>query len=354
MFSRVLKYFRTETDSDAPKNTRIQTLFFVVGLALFVFLINRFGVENIISNIKKTGWWIIPIIGVWALVYILNAWAWALVIKSLKHKISYKDVFSISLSGFAINYITPVVNLGGEPYKIFALKKYFGLNNSVSLVVLYSMLHFLSSFVFWFIAIILAIISLPLTIELQLILGASFIFTLIGVWFFYARHKNGVFNSLLNLIRKLPFTTKLYEKLKLKETTLTSIDNQIIELYTKQRKTFYASLSLEVIARVVASVEFIFILKSIGINITLEDAIYINAFSSLMLNLFFFVPMGLGIREGSLYLIMGGLNISSAIGVYIGLINRVREFFWIFIGLLLIQIKKPNISDNKLSDLEIE
>ena len=73
-----------------------------------------------------------------------------------------------------------------------------------------------------------------------------------------------------------------------------------------------------------------------------------------MLNLFFFIPMGLGIREGSLYLIMGGLNISSAIGVYIGLINRVREFFWIFIGLLLIQIKKPNISDNKLRDLEIE
>ncbi len=354
MFSRVLKYFRTETASDAPKNTRIQTLFFVVGLALFVFLISRFGIQNIISNIKKTGWWIIPIIGVWALVYLLNAWAWALVIKSLKHKMSFKDVFSISLSGFAINYITPVVNLGGEPYKIFALKKYFGLNNSVSLVVLYSMLHFLSSFVFWFIAIVLAIISLPLTIELQLILGASFIFTLIGVWFFYSRHKNGVFNSLLNLIRKLPFTTKLYEKLKLKETTLTSIDNQIIELYTKQRKTFYASLSLEVIARVVASVEFIFILKSIGINITLEDAIYINAFSSLMLNLFFFIPMGLGIREGSLYLIMGGLNISSAIGVYIGLINRVREFFWIFIGLLLIQIRKPKISDNKLSDLEIE
>ena len=353
MFAQLIKYFKTNKTSDSPLNRRVKTLFFVVGLILFALLIKQFGIENILNNVKKTGWWIIPITGVWAFVYLLNAWAWTLVIKSFKHKIFFKDIFSISLSGFAINYITPVVNLGGEPYKIIALKEHLGLNSSVSSVVLYSMLHFLSSFLFWFIAIILAVISLPLTTELQIILGASFLFTLFGVWFFYSRHKNGIFNSLINLIRKLPFTAKLSEKLQLKESSLALIDNQIIELYTKQRTTFNTSLSLEVIARVVASIEFIFILRAIGIEITLVEAIYINAFSSLVLNLFFFIPMGLGIREGSLFLIMGGLNITAAIGVYIGLINRVREFFWILIGLLLIQLRKPKVNENKFS-LEIE
>ncbi len=353
MFAQVLKYFKNDADSKTSTNKRVKSLFFIVGFALFVFLINQFGIDNLLTNIKKTGWWTIPITGVWAFVYLLNAWAWTLVIKSFKHKIAFKDIFSISLSGFAINYITPVVNLGGEPYKIFALKEHLGLNSSVSSVALYSMLEFLSSFLFWFIAIILAVISLPLTTELQIVLGASFLFTLLGVWFFYSRHIKGIFNSLVNLITKLPYTAKLTEKLNMKKTSLKIIDNQIIDLYTKQRTTFYASLSLEVIARIVASVEFIFILKAIGIEITLEDAIYINAFSSLMLNLFFFIPMGLGIREGSLFLIMGGLNITAAIGVYIGLINRVREFFWILIGLLLIQLRKPKINENKFS-LEIE
>ena len=349
MFNKIVKYFKTDKSTNTLMNSRVKTLFFVVGLALFIFLIKQFGVQNIIDNIKKTGWWLIPITGVWIFVYLLNAWAWSLIIKSFKHKISFKDVFSISLSGFAINYITPVVNLGGEPYKILALKEHLGLNSSVSSVVLYSMLHFLSSFVFWFLAIILAVVSLPLTTELQIILGISFLFTLIGFWFFYSRHKNGVFNLLTALIKKLPFTTKLYEKLKLKESTLKTIDVQIVELYTKQRLTFYLSLTLEVIARIIASVEFIFIFRAIGIEITLEEAIYINAFSSLILNLFFFIPMGLGIREGSLYLIMGGLNITSAIGVYIGLINRIREFFWILIGLLLIQFRKPKTTDNEYS-----
>ncbi|NOX19155.1 MAG: flippase-like domain-containing protein [Chlorobi bacterium] len=354
MFSKAIKYFKADKNVESARNAKVKTIFFIVGFALFLYLINRFGIENILVNIRKTGWWLLPITGIWAFVYLLNAQAWSLVIKSFKHKISFKDIFSISLSGFAINYITPVVNLGGEPYKIMALKERLGLNGSVASVILYSMLHFLSSFVFWFLAIILAAVSLPLTNDLRLILAAAFLFTLAGVWFFYKRHKNGVFNSLLNLIKKLPFTAKLSEKMKLKEESLNKIDSQIIELYTKQRGTFFASLFLETFARIVASVEYIFILRAIGIDIGLEDAIYINAFSSLILNLFFFIPMGLGVREGSLFLIMGGLNITSAIGVYIGLVNRIREFFWILIGLLLIQFRGSKIKENELKILDAE
>lgn len=349
MMKRILKYFKSYKISESNMSTKVNALFFVGGLILFSFLVNQFGFENLLNNIKKAGWWIIPIIGVWALVYLLNALAWTLVIKSFKHAVSFKDILSISLSGFAINYITPVVNLGGEPYKVFVLREQIGLNNSVSTVLLYSMLHFLSSFVFWLFTIILAVISLPLTMELQTILGIFFIFTIIGLYFFYSKHKNGVFNSIINLIKSLPFSTKITEKLHLTESSLTIIDAQIVELYTKQRRTFYASLAIEVIARVVSSLEFIFILRAIGIKISLEEAIYINAFSSLALNLFFFIPMGLGIREGSLLLIMGGINIASTVGIYIGLINRVREFFWILIGLVLIQNNKTKNSRNKIS-----
>lgn len=354
MFNRILKYFKSENISKRNMSSKINAIFFIGGLMLFAFLIYQFGFENILDNIIKTGWWIIPIIGVWALVYFLNAWAWNLVIKSFKHAVSFKDIFSISLSGFAINYITPVVNLGGEPYKIFTLSNQIGFNNSVSTVILYSMLHFLSSFVFWLIAIILAVYSLPLTVELQTILGIFFLFTMIGLWFFYSKHKNGIFKSLIGLIKKLPFSTISAEKLRLTESKLSIIDDQIVELYTKKRMTFYTSLAIEVIARIVASVEFIFILKAIGTEISLEEAIYINAFSSLALNLFFFIPMGLGIREGSLLLILGGINIASTTGIYIGLVNRVREFFWILVGLLLIQNNRTKNPQSKISYSEIK
>ncbi|MCZ7603170.1 MAG: lysylphosphatidylglycerol synthase transmembrane domain-containing protein [Melioribacteraceae bacterium] len=329
-------------------NRKVKTIFFVLGLIIFVLLISEFGLENILTNIQKTGWWLVPIIGVWLFVYLLNALAWRFVLKPQKEKISFAEIFTISLSGFAINYITPVINLGGEPYKVLVLKEKLGTNNAVSSVILYSMLHFFSSFIYWIAAIVLILLSLTLSDELQIIFSAGFIAALLGIWFFYSRHKKGVFISLFKIIPKLPFTAKLVEKLKTKEDSLVDIDEQITNFYNKSRRDFYSSLMLEVAARFVASVEFIFILKAIGIEISFQEAIYINAFSSLFMNLFFFIPMNLGVREGSLFLIMGLLKFTSAIGIYIGLVNRIREFFWILIGLLLIQFRKTNIPNKEV------
>lgn len=323
-------------------NRKIKIIFLIAGLLIFALLINEFGVENIIANVDKTGWWIMPIIGVWFIVYLLNALAWQIILKPYKNRVSFVDIFSISLSGFAINYITPVVNLGGEPYKVFALKEKLGTQKAVASVILYSMLHFLSSFVFWIAAILLVLFSLTLSKETQIIFGAGFIIASLGVWFFYSRHKKGIFESIIKIIPKLPLTTKLAEKIKLKEDSFKIIDQKIVDFYKNSRRDFYASLFIEVTSRFIASIEFIFILRAIGIEISFQEAIYINAFSSLFMNLFFFIPMNLGVREGSLYFIMGLLKFTSAIGIYIGFVNRIREFFWILIGLLLIQLRKTN------------
>ena len=127
---------------------KIKILFLLVGLAVFIFLINEFGIENILINIRKTGWWMLPIVGIWFFAYLFNAFAWVFIIKPHRGKFRFIEIFSISLSGFALNYITPFINLGGEPYKIFALKEKLDTHCAVSSVLLYIMLHFLSSFVF--------------------------------------------------------------------------------------------------------------------------------------------------------------------------------------------------------------
>ena len=53
-------------------NKYTKTIFFIIGLGVFAYLINDYGLDNIISNIKKTGWWFVPVIGVWGIVYYMN------------------------------------------------------------------------------------------------------------------------------------------------------------------------------------------------------------------------------------------------------------------------------------------
>ncbi len=329
-------------------NKKFKTIFFVIGIAVFTFLIFNFGIDNIILNIKKTGWWFLPVIGIWGIVYLMNAWAWYFIIDGKNKNISFAETFAITLSGFAINYITPVVNLGGEPYRILALKESLGLHNSVSSTVLYTMIHFLSHFIFWLSAIILMSIFSPLSEALKIIFAVTSFVLVLAIYFFISRHKKGVLSSLYKILLRISFLKNYHKKLKSKEESIIKIDKEITNFYNNRKLSFFSSLTLDYLARIIASVEFYFILSSIGFNISILEAIYISAGSSLIMNILFFMPFELGTREGGIMLIMSGLKYTSTIGVYVGLVNRIREFFWILIGLILIQLHKHKTAGKKI------
>ena len=67
----------------------------------------------------------------------------------------------------------------------------------------------------------------------------------------------------------------------------------------------------------------------------LGTAFLIGGFSSLMVNLFFFMPFNVGSKEGGLYVIFAALGLSPRLGVAAAVLSRLRELSWIAIGLLL-------------------
>jgi uncharacterized protein (TIRG00374 family) len=328
------------------KSTRI--IFFVIGFGLFGYLIWSFGFDNIVSNIRKTGIWFLPIIGIWLVVYLLNAYAWYIIVRNPPRPDGHRgtppekglflEIFTISLSSFAINYVTPLVNLGGESYRVLASKETLGVRRAVSSTLMYNMLHMMSHIYLWIVGAAFLFFILPL--DKGFVLSVS-LFILILVFlliFFYSRYRQGIFKSALRILSKVKILKSLYLKLQKKENTLYEIDEEIKYFYSSRRKEFYYALVLEFAARVIASLEFYFILYSIGTDVDFFQAFYIYAASSLLLNILFFMPMEIGAREGSLYLVMESLQLSSGIGIYAALVNRIREFFWILVGLVLIQL----------------
>jgi hypothetical protein len=67
--------------------------------------------------------------------------------------------------------------------------------------------------------------------------------------------------------------------------------------------------------------------------------VIIIAISSLLANLMFFAPLQLGTREGSFLLAFQGIAMPAGLGIYVSLITRIRETFWILIGLLLMKLR---------------
>ena len=206
------------------------------------------------------------------------------------------------------------------------------------------MMHIFSHFWFWFLSIFLFVAMYPVGVPMGIMLVLIGAFCLLGIYFFSRGYRTGMAQKGIRILTHIPLVKKGARGFaESKKETLEQIDDQIAMLHGQHKRTFYLSLFSEVAARVLQSVEIYLILKAFAADVSILDSILILAFSSLFSNLIFFSPMQLGAREGGLALAVDGLHLTGALGVYTGLITRLRELFWIAVGILLIKIGNKDL-----------
>lgn len=340
---------------------RLNNLFFFLGVAAVVVMLFTFDVSfvELWQHLCHAGYWLIPIIGVWIFVYGLNAWSWWCIIRGnlgAPVPVSFWRIYKLTITGYALNYATPVGGLGGEPYRIMELSKHIDKQHATSSVILYAMMHFFGHFWFWFVSIFIylalaAVGDLPLTTAIGIILGVIIAFCLLAFYIFSKGYRNGLVVKTIRWIGKIPGLRGWSSRFSQRHAeALHNIDTQIASLHGQDKRAFYGSLFLEFFSRVVQSSEVLFMLMLFGIDnggglsgllITYLHSILIVAFTTLFANLIGFLPMQLGVQEGGFVLSIAALGLSAALGIFVSIICRVREIFWIIIGILLMRIDKP-------------
>ncbi len=310
--------------------------FFLFGLAAFIVLVSRFGLDQILANMVRAGWSLLYIVGLWFIIYLLNACAWRLVLGDAAKQISFLQLFMVTVSGFVINYVTPVIALGGEPYKINSLSGYLGNERAVSAVVLYRMVHLLGHMLLLLFGIgaAVAALSLPAAVVWPLLAAGAAIAVLIGLT--VVGHRDGIFERLLHIGTRLPFLRRSMARLESYRGTVREMDEALTEVYRHRRGQFYAAVGLEFLSRVCMGIEVYLILRGVGVEVGPVMALFLYVFYSIVINLLFFIPLNLGAREGGLALGLQSLMLAPLLGVYLGVVMRIREFVWIMVGLLFI------------------
>ena len=321
---------------------KVRNIFWFFGIFAIVVMLFTFDMdyEELLHNLRKAGIWFPAVVVLWVFIYYMNAMAWYIIIKDGKDvKVPFWKVYKLTISGFALNYATPVGLMGGEPYRIMELTPYVGGSKATSSVILYVMMHIFSHFCFWMLSAVLFVIVQPLNWALGIMLGIVGLVCMLAIYFFMKGYNNGMAVKALKILCHIPFVKGWANRfLEEKRETLERVDAQIAALHKQRKTTFYASLGLELGARIVGCLEVYFILNILTDDVSFVACILIMAFTSLFANLFFFSPMQLGAREGGFALAVGGLAIPSAFGIYTGLITRVRELIWIVIGVLLMKV----------------
>jgi uncharacterized membrane protein YbhN (UPF0104 family) len=236
-----------------------KALFMAIGIISLGYMIYGTGLIVIWENVQRTGIWFVPVIGSWLLIYILNAFAFRAIIREPglpESNLSFWAVLRLTISGYAINYITPFVALGGEPYRILELKPALGIQKATSSVLLYSLMHMFSHVLFWLASILLIVAVVPLSNVMLAGCGILLITGLVlGYWFINV-YKKGFTVSTFRLLEKVPFIKTRAREFALKNAeNLYEVDEQIRVLYAERRNVFYASLFYEFLARTIGCLE---------------------------------------------------------------------------------------------------
>lgn len=335
---------------------RLNNLFFFLGVATVVVMLFTFDVSfvELWHDLCQAGYWLIPILGIWVIIYGINALAWQSIIRGVGEggKVSFWRIMKLTITGYALNYATPVGGLGGEPYRIMELSKDIDKKSATSSVILYAMMHMFAHICFWFSSIFIYLAlalygDLPLNTTTWILLGMITTLFLLAFILFSKGYRKGMVVKTIRWIGKIPGLKGWSQRfLERHDESLKKIDSQIAALHQQDKRAFYTSLSLELLSRYVQSFEVMFMLLLFGVDcgggpmglwLTFLHSVLIMAFTTFMANLIGFLPMQLGVQEGGFVISIAVLGLSAALGIFVSIICRVREIVWIVIGLLLMK-----------------
>lgn len=309
-----------------------QLVLALLGSAVLVVIVASIGPATIASGVRQAGWVILIIIVLQGICYALNAWAWWLVMPRQGDRPPLPEVFRISVIGFAFNFVTPLVNAGGEPYRIAALTPRLGVARATGATLLYVLVHAVTSIMFWLTAITLSLLVLPWAPAPRWLLLTVALVLLLALVAVLSGHRDGIAARVARLARWVRLR-RVVTWLEARQEGIVRVDEEIVQAWHRQPGNLVAAIIIDFGSRALNAMELLLVGLALGIPIGAATALGIWGYLALTVNLFFFLPWELGSREGGIY----GLSHAAALPAeFAGLamvVGRIREVSWAAIGM---------------------
>lgn len=318
-------------------NKYLSLFFFALGVILFVMLVHEVGLDHIVENISTMGFGIVYVFLFPIAWYGVQSFAWWRVLTDDGVKVSLWHVFFVKVTGEAVNTVTPISFIGGDPYRIYLLQKQIGANESTASVVIDRTMYILSVFLVLLTTLIVAWFTLPLPGAWQVLFPIFVIgfFMLFVVLVFF--QKRGMLLGLFNLISKLGLKTAKIESLR---SRLLEIDTLIGRFYSKHKLHFFEIMLLHYAGRMMGSVEIYLIVTLLKLDVTFVQCLLMMSLTILINLAFFFVPGSMGVMESGYGALFHLLHLNPVYGVTIQIVRRIRTLFWTAIGVVAIPFYK--------------
>jgi hypothetical protein len=309
----------------------------IVGLALFAFLIYRTGLEALAHYLKLTGWGFAGIIALSALRNLARAASWYFAIAPQHRTIGFWLLINVMLAGEAIKYLTSTGPFVGEPAKAAMVRHHVPLMHGLSSVFVENLIYYTTVIFFMFVGLPALAMRAELP-EAYHVTGyailAVLLLSIAAIWVSVRRRLYPLARATAALAARWPEK----KRLGVGADGLREIEASLYEFYAERKGAFAGLVALNMGAHLLNVLEVCVILALFGLPASLAIGLVMEAATKVVNLIFFFMPTQPGVYESAHALVIAGLGMTSSAGLALGVVRKLRAFFWAGYGLVALAI----------------
>ena len=330
-----------EPESSAANTSRrsflwLQTLAFLLGLGLLIFVINRVGVQPLFDALLRIGFGFFIILGLSGLRHFLRTIAMRAAVPAEHRRISFRHAFAARLGGEAISFLTFTGPLLGEATKVALLRKRVPLTYGVPALVVDNLLYNLSVVFFVLSGAVVMLWWYPLPDEVNIVLvGIAVIAALgIAVVVIAAKRRVMLLTWIIDRLAQLRLSPKVILK---RRDHIYHIEAKVYDFYKHHPGAFFAMIVCNLAAHATSVIEVYLALRMLGFQPQWAQAYIIESLTKVINFVFSFVPGTIGVYEGGTEVILQkGLGFTPAAGLALALVRKAAIVAWTSAGLLVL------------------
>ncbi len=316
----------------------LKLVLLIIASAFLVVMLYGIGWSNLAYYLRKVGYWWPLVLVPYGLFNLLGALSWKVLLSARKGYPTLTRLFLLRLAGESINQLTPTASLGGEPFKALRLHlDGVAWEEAAGCLVVHKGVTVLSLALYVMMSVLLAPFVFTGRLPHPVFLNAGVVmFGLAGVIFVVLQFSN----PLVSTIRLLSKMRLCPAVLSSKKESLGALDFYLAEFYRKHLGRCAAAFLLLAAGWGVHAAEVYIIFGLLDQPVGWGTAFCFDGLAMLFSSLGFMIPGSLGVQDGGNVLLSLGLGLVPAFGAAFSVIRRLREVFWLALGLLIIAREK--------------
>ncbi len=341
------KYALPGHDEKKSRSGMWNKIFFAVGVVgVIVMLAN--------TDFSQVDWsgtvlrlmplWLPSLLCLWGLIYVLHALGYGVIMRWRGRGVAFSQLLRVTISGFALNHVTPVGLVGGEFYRIMEMKPKLGTEKAVAATLTFTVMNTFSHVMFWFTGAVLYLVSgcpgswwVTAGVALMALACGA------GIVLFLRCCKRGLVVSLMNLLGRLPLVGgKAVALMEKKADQFEEIDRDM-EAFYHRHGDFWLTTVVEYAARLLEALEFWLIFLALDLNVPFIYCVVALSCASLVGNLLAFIPMQIGTREMGLAMAMSWVGLASPLSLTASIMSRIREIIYTAAGTLMMLVRNGEL-----------